>query len=329
MVSLLAWKSLRRRSPQGDRLRRLGRAFHGLALLLILLVTTVPAWAGPKLEVSLDRNTISLGESAVLSMNFEDCSPSGMPNLAPIPNLEFGGQLSEQSYSLVGASMTRKTVYSLELHPTKAGNFTIPPIEVSVDGARLRSRPITLKVLNGNVPPPGGGPETAFVRIVPSTNAIYLGQTLPVELQCYCQDNVRNIQLPQFSSDDFIIGETAEHAPAALPASGWAIQFTTFSAFTPPPRRSRPARLPSARPLGAWLLLPASAISSAWRSLIKPVLPVMRRKFASCPCRPTAPRPASAAPSATLPWRNTTRAHHRGSRRSHYLENPHCRPRRL
>jgi tetratricopeptide (TPR) repeat protein len=207
MVSLFAWKSLRRRSPQGDRLRRLGRAFHGLALLLILLVMAAPAWAGPKLEVSLDRNTISLGESAVLSMSFEDCSPSGMPNLAPIANLEFGGQSSEQSYSLVGASMTRKTVYSLELHPTKAGNFTIPPIEVAVDGARLRSRPITLRVLNGNVPPPGGGPETAFVRIVPSTNAIYLGQTLPVELQCYCQDNVRNPQLPQFSGDDFIIGE--------------------------------------------------------------------------------------------------------------------------
>ena len=54
---------------------------------------------------------------------------------------------------------------------------------------------------------PAGVPETAFVRIVPSTNAIYLGQILPVELQCYCQDNVGNIQLPQFSSDNFIVGD--------------------------------------------------------------------------------------------------------------------------
>ena len=207
MVSLLAWKTLCRRPPPGDRLGRLGRAVYGRALLLILLLTPVPAWADPKLEVSLDRNPISLGESAVLSMSFEDCSPSGMPNLAPIPNLEFGGQSSEQSYSLIGASLTRKTVYSLELHPTKAGSFTIPPINITVDGARLRSRPITLRVLSGNAPPPAGAAETAFVRIVPSSNAIYLGQTLPVELQCYCQDNVNNIQLPQFSSDNFIVGD--------------------------------------------------------------------------------------------------------------------------
>jgi len=207
MVSLLTWKTLRRRPPQGDRLGRLGRGCCGLALPLILLWTAVPARAVPKLEVSLDRNTISLGDSAVLSMSFEDCSPSGMPNLAPIPNLEFGGQSSEQSYSLIGASMTSKTVYSLELHPTKPGNFTIPSIDVTVGGARLRSRPITLRVLRGNVPPPAGVPETAFVRLVPSTNAIYLGQTLPVEVQCYCQDNVGNIQLPQFSSDNFIIGD--------------------------------------------------------------------------------------------------------------------------
>jgi tetratricopeptide (TPR) repeat protein len=174
---------------------------------LIVLLTAGPARAVPKLVVSLDRNTISLGDSAVLSMSFEDCSPSGMPNLAPIANLEFGGQSSEQSYSLIGASMTRKTVYSLELHPTRDGIFTIPPIAVTVDGVRLRSRALTLKVLRGNLPPPAGATETAFVRIVPSTNAIYLGQILPVELQCYCQDNVNNIQLPQFSSDNFIVGD--------------------------------------------------------------------------------------------------------------------------
>jgi hypothetical protein len=207
MVSLFAWKSLRRRPPQGDRLRRWGRALCGPALPLLLLLTAGPARAVPKLDVSLDRNTISLGESAVLSMSFEDCSPSGMPDVPAIANLEFSGQSSEQSYSIVGASMTRKTVYSLVLNPTKAGNYTIPPIEVTVDGARLRSRALTLKVLKGNVPPPAGVPETAFVRVVPSTNAIYLGQTLPVEIQCYCQDNVGNIQLPQFSSDNFIIGE--------------------------------------------------------------------------------------------------------------------------
>ena len=184
----------------------LGRALCGL---ILLLAAALPAWAGPKLEVSLDRGQISLGDSAVLSMSFEDCSPSEMPNLPPIPNLEFGGQSSEQSVSWINGSMTSKKVFSLELHPTRAGTFTIPSIDVTVSGTHLKSRSITLKVLNGNVPQAGGGPgsDTAFVRIVVTNNVIYLGQVLPVELQCYCQDNAANIQLPQFSSDNFIVGD--------------------------------------------------------------------------------------------------------------------------
>jgi tetratricopeptide (TPR) repeat protein len=209
MVSLLAWKPLRRRPPQGDRTRRLGRAFYGRVLLFLLLLTVMPAWAVPKLDVTLDHNPISLGESAILSMTFEDCSPSGPPSLPPIANLQFGALSEQEFYSvLIGSSSTSKTVYSLELHPTKEGNFIIPAFEVTVNGARLQSSLITLKVLKGNSAPPPGVPETAFIQLVPETNIIYLGQALPVELKCYCRDNVSSqLPLPQFGSDNFIIGE--------------------------------------------------------------------------------------------------------------------------
>lgn len=140
MVSLLAWETFRRRPPQGVRLRRLGRASGGLPLLLMLLLMGGRAWAEPKFEVTLDRDTITLGDSAVLSMTFQDCSPSGMPSLPTIANVQFGGQSEQESFSLVGASMTRKKVYSIELHPTRDGNFTIPAMAVMVDGTRLQSR---------------------------------------------------------------------------------------------------------------------------------------------------------------------------------------------
>lgn len=194
----------------GDRLCRSSRNQFGWPVLfglLFLLLMAAPAWAAPKFSVSLDRNVISLGDSAVLSMSFEDCDPGGPPDIPPIANLSLGGRSSQESYSLIGASMSRKTVYSVELHPNKDGNFTIPSLEASAGGMHLRSRPITLRVLRGQVPGPDGETGTAFVRIVPSTNVIYLGQTLAVVVQCYCQDNVGNIQLPQFTSDNFIVAE--------------------------------------------------------------------------------------------------------------------------
>ena len=52
-----------------------------------------------------------------------------------------------------------------------------------------------------------GVPDTAFVKIVPGAATVYVGQTFPVEVDCYCQDNVANIQMPQLSSDDFIIAD--------------------------------------------------------------------------------------------------------------------------
>jgi tetratricopeptide (TPR) repeat protein len=209
MVSLLAWKPPRRRPPQGGRLCRTGRASYGPAfafILLFLLLQAGSARAEPKFEVSLDRNTISLGESTVLSMTFQDCSPSGQPNLPAIPNVDFGEQSRQSLTTFDGSGLTSKTIFTLELHPTKEGKYTIPGMSVTVGGVSLQSRPVTLRVLKGNIPPPAGQPETAFVKILPSTNTIYLGQTFTVELQCYCLDNVRP-QMPQFTSDDFIIGD--------------------------------------------------------------------------------------------------------------------------
>jgi tetratricopeptide (TPR) repeat protein len=66
-------------------------------------------------------------------------------------------------------------------------------------------------VRNGAAPQPPGTPEIAVVRLVPSTNIVYLGEVISVEIQCYCQDNVGNIQMPQLSGDSFIVGNIPEY----------------------------------------------------------------------------------------------------------------------
>lgn len=206
MVSCLAWKTPRSHPSTGQWLCRLGRAWYGLILLLAALIMAEKAVADPTMEVSLDRNSIGVGESAVLSMTFTDGSPGSMPDLPTIANLQYGGQSSEQSYSLNGGSMSSKTTFSVELHPTKAGVYKIPSIEAVVDGTHLRSRPLTLRVLAGNPQEPSGGGDVAFLRITTPKKTVYVGEVLPVELDCYCLDNVRP-QMPQFTSDDFILGE--------------------------------------------------------------------------------------------------------------------------
>ncbi|HUD45604.1 MAG TPA: BatD family protein [Candidatus Baltobacteraceae bacterium] len=176
-------------------------------VLLFLLATALVARAAPAFKASLDRNTISLGETVTLSLAFEDCAPQGEPTLPPMSGLEFsGGGSSQQQFSFENGRSTQSTTYTFELRPTRAGDFTIPALTADTDQGQLTSGPLHLRVVRGNIPQPAGVPETAFVRIVPATNSVYIGETIPVDLQCYCQDNVGNIQLPQFTSDSFIIG---------------------------------------------------------------------------------------------------------------------------
>jgi len=168
----------------------------------------MPAAAAPQFQASLDRDTISLGETATLSMTFTGGSPDGQPNVPPIAGIRFGSTGTSQQMSIVGLQVSSTTVYTLELEPTRAGVFTIPALVAEVKGTRLASRPVRLRVLQGNQPQANGAPETAFVRIVIPTTNVYIGQMMPVDVQGFFLDSVdwNSIQLPQMSSDNFIVG---------------------------------------------------------------------------------------------------------------------------
>jgi tetratricopeptide (TPR) repeat protein len=103
-----------------------------------------------------------------------------------------------------GTQMTSKNVISVEVHPTREGNFTIPAIQVVVDGKPLASKPLTLKVVKGNLPATPGKLEPAFVRLIAPTNTIYAGQVIPLEIRCYCVA-ANGVQPPQLNSDAFTI----------------------------------------------------------------------------------------------------------------------------
>src|SRR6266853_3484324 len=50
---------------------------------------------------SLDRDTISLGESAALSLKFEDGTPQNVPSIQNIPNLQIAYNGTSQEFTVV------------------------------------------------------------------------------------------------------------------------------------------------------------------------------------------------------------------------------------
>jgi tetratricopeptide (TPR) repeat protein len=194
-----------------------------LAFLMAMLAW--PALAA-QFEASLDRDTIGLGETATLTMTFTDGTPSAQPNVPQIAGVKFGPMSQFFKQESINGRTSTSITYSLEIQPTRAGDFTVPAITAVVDGRRLTSRPLKLKVVQGAPPPANNGaPETAFVRLVPSTTNLYLGQVMPLEVQCYYLDNVdpRSIQLPQINSDNFIIGNFPNNPAQSRSRQGNAV----------------------------------------------------------------------------------------------------------
>jgi len=194
------------RKPPG---RRPLRVFHGGRMLAFLIAMLAWPAVAAQFEATLDRDTISLGETVTLSMTFNGGSPSAPPNVPTVAGVRFGAMSQITQHQNINGQVSDSVIYQIEMQPTRAGDYVIPSMTVIVDGTRMSSRPLKFKVVQGSPPPSNNGaPETAFVRLVPSTTNLYLGQVMPLEVQCYYQDNVdaRSIQLPQINNDNFIIG---------------------------------------------------------------------------------------------------------------------------
>ncbi len=194
----------------GQEIRRLRRGFGGArgqarflagfwrVSVALLFLGTIGAWAAPSLRTSLDRNSINMGESVTLSLAFKDCDPKGQPDLPPMPGLEQTGSTgTSRGVEVIGTHVSSTVTYSIGLHPTHPGRFTIPALQLTLNGAQLVSRPLTLNVANAPVATDG-----AFAKLIVPAKPVYLGQVVPVEIQCYCQD-AQQVQLPQLSGDGF------------------------------------------------------------------------------------------------------------------------------
>jgi tetratricopeptide (TPR) repeat protein len=190
--------------------RGLRRVFHGGLVLAFLLEMLPLAMSGatPEFQVALDRDTISAGETAILIMTVTGGTPANPPIVPPLAGIRLGSMGRSDEMSVIDSEVTSKTVFTRELFPNRPGEFTIPALAVDVNGRRLVSQPLKLKVIEGNLPQANGAPETAFVRILPSTTNVYIGQAIPVDVECYVVDPVdwRRTTLPQITGDNFIIG---------------------------------------------------------------------------------------------------------------------------
>jgi hypothetical protein len=165
-----------------------------LAIALSLLSWVTPATAA-SFTASVDRDTLTLGESVTLSLAFNGISPDRVPMPPAVPNLQIEYAGPQTEFRSFNGEVTSSVTHMFRVTPRQAGEFTIPGMSVNVNGQAFSSDPITLKVVKPGAPPPesvASGRELAFFRLSVPKKEIYLGETIVGELQLFINERARN-----------------------------------------------------------------------------------------------------------------------------------------
>jgi hypothetical protein len=177
-------------------------------LAAALLIATVASAA--TFSVSLDRDTVVVGETVTLTLTFEGASPGGMPQLPAIPGLQVTGGMSSGYSSSLGADRQMHSVqtYSVPLRANQPGQFQIPALQIDLAGQKLSSEPLNLKVLREDpaAPPVEYATKSAFLWLALPKKEAFVGESIVGELRLYLRNDVgdiSNFQIPAVNGEGY------------------------------------------------------------------------------------------------------------------------------
>lgn len=130
---------------------------NSVVILILLLATHFAMAANVKVEATVDRNQMGIGESFTLNISvqsdedFELTEPqvprvSGLEVINVVP----GGRQSSSSMTIINGKtqFIQRTSqdYNFILSPQKEGSFVIPGIDVNIEGQNYKTNPIKIDV---------------------------------------------------------------------------------------------------------------------------------------------------------------------------------------
>lgn len=188
------------------------RRYAGLGIVWCLLAANFTGFAA-KFSVTIDRESVVIGENLTLTLTFDGVSPGRVPQLPNMPGLQVAGGYSSGSNMSLGPDGKMHTVqtFSVPLMANQVGEFTIPAFQIEFEGQRLSSQPLKVKVLreDPSAPPATLGNRSAFLWLALPRNEFYVGEPIAAELRFYRHESVQRIgdfQLPSLQADGLNAG---------------------------------------------------------------------------------------------------------------------------
>lgn len=185
--------------------------FHPLAAIVALIVVSLGLARAAEVDAQLDRDSVPAGSGALLTLRISG-GRAGQPEIPPVENLIVQPRGQSQQMQMSNGRTTISLTYNYAVGSTTPGDYEIPAIEVTVDGQKLSTKPLKLKVLAdaASQPPAGmqnqpGNPaaqqdttasEDQFGFLTVELGAsdrkhVYVGEIAPVRIRAWLPADAR------------------------------------------------------------------------------------------------------------------------------------------
>ena len=189
MRRLSSWIKFNPRSRSRPGLRLL------FALVLLLPWSARSLLCAASFTATLDRETVTVGESATLSLTFEGGQPKSFPAPPQLPNLQIAGGGSSQNMRIENGQVSSSISQTYALTPTQPGEFIIPALKAEIGGQVLTTQPLKLTAVKADsAPANAAGEKLAFFKLFVPKKEVYVGEILAVEFQACVREGLANTE---------------------------------------------------------------------------------------------------------------------------------------
>ena len=190
-----------------------------LLLIIIYSLLTGAAYAEElKFQLLLDRNIISLGQNAQLSLQFEGSTSIPALDLPEIEGFQTRYSGPSTRMSIVNGRMTSSITHIYRLVPVKTGKFKIGPFSLEHDGNNYTSNAIKIEVLDsasrgqglsGRQSTPGTAlKDRVFVEMEIDRTRLYINEIANLHIKLFVNSmSIRDVKYPQYSHEGFSVGD--------------------------------------------------------------------------------------------------------------------------
>jgi len=169
--------------------------------LCLFLIVSSPVWALTELKVSLDKNPLLLGETAVLELVADD-QVGTQPDFSVLDQdfIVQGPSLGQQM-QIINGKASRTTSWRLLLKAKRSGTFRIPAFDVE----GVSSSPIEVEVVEGSAQTQTATDSQLFLQSSLDSSQLYVQQLAYLEVKIFFQGDLQRGSLSEPKVDGLSI----------------------------------------------------------------------------------------------------------------------------